>query len=124
MPTIHKSKKDRNIFPVYTLNGDDTKDGSLVRQKNGIHQLLYTGLFQNACICFKTFGLTLRESGTFIGIDKADKSENTDFSNKIYGQWFVVKVEHSFEAGIYMNNIYAIKIHRFEELKKAFEKTL
>jgi hypothetical protein len=126
LPNIHTTKEKRNIFPTFALYGDQDPGGKgeFIRQKSGLLQLFYTGLFQNACICFKTFGLTLRESGTFIGIDKADKSENTDFSNKIYGQWFVVKVEHSFEAGVYMNNIYAIKIHRFEELKRAFEKTL
>ena len=126
LPLIHKTKQKRNIFPVFSLNGD--KDivgrGDILRQKNGILQLLYTGLFQNACICFKTFGLTLRESGSFIGIDKTEGSENTDFNNKLYGQWFVLKVDHSFEAGVYMNTIYAIKIRRFEETKLQFPSVL
>ena len=126
LPTIHQTKQKRNVFPIFSLNGDQDPGGKgdILRQKSGILQLLYTGLFQNACICFKTFGLTLRESGSFIGIDKSDGSENTDFSNKLYGQWFVVKVEHSFEAGNYMNNIYAIKIHRYDELRQQFDKTL
>ena len=113
LPVLHKTKKDLNVFPVFSLNGNNP----LVRQKNGLHNLLYTGLFQNACICFKTFGLTLRESGTFIAIDKSLGSSPTDeFANKLYGQWFVVKVEHVFEAGMYMNVIYAIKIHRYAAL--------
>jgi hypothetical protein len=117
LPLIHKTKQKRNIFPVFSLNGekDPGARGDIMRQKNGLGQLLYTGLFQNACICFKTFGLTLRESGSFIGIDKTQGAENTDFNNKLYGQWFVIQVDHSFEAGAYMNTIYAIKIRRFAE---------
>lgn len=120
LPIIHKSKKNVNVFPTFSLNGDN----EIVRQRNGILDLIYTGLFQNACICFKTFGLTLRQSGTFIGIDRADGCENTDFSNKLYGQWFVVKVDHVFEAGAYMNIIYAVKIHRHEKANAAFGEML
>jgi hypothetical protein len=119
LPIIHKTKKNINVFPTFSLNGDN----ELVRQRNGIHQLLYTGLFQNACICFKTFGLTIRESGTFIGIDKSGGSTDTDYNNKLYGQWFVVKVEHIFEAGAYMNIIYAVKINRFKEIQQDFLET-
>lgn len=78
-------------------------------------------MFQNACICFKTYGLTLRESGTFIGIDKTEGCADNDYNNKLYGQWFVVKVDHLFEAGAYMNVIYAVKLHRHDTKKFAFD---
>lgn len=120
LPTLHKTKKDLNVFPTFTLNGDN----KIVRQKNSFHNLLYTGLFQNACVCFKVFGLTLRESGSFIAIDKSLGSKNTDFANKLFGQWFVVKVDHVFEAGSYTNVIWAVKIHRFDELKANFSSTI
>lgn len=120
LPTLHKTKKDLNIFPTFTLNGDNP----IVRQKNGFHHLLYTGLFQNACICFKTLGLTLRESGSFIAIDKTLGSEDNDFANKLFGQWFVVRVDHVFETGSYLNVIWAVKIHRFNERKADFGSTL
>lgn len=120
LPTIHQSKKHMNIFPTFSLNGDN----KFARQKNGIHQLLYTGLFQNACISFRTLGLTLRSPGTFIAIDKIDGSADNDYANKLYGQWFVVKVEHIFESGTYINNIYAVKIHRYTNPKNNFPETL
>ena len=120
LPTIHNTKKDRSVFPTFSLNGDNEK----VRQRNGIHHLMYTGLFQNACICFKTLGLTLREPGTFIGIDKTLGTVSNDFTNKIYGQYLVVKVDHIFEQGAYLNTIWAIKIHRFQEKNAKFEHTL
>ena len=117
LPVIHKTKKDLNIFPTFSLNGNNP----IARQRNGIHNLIYTGLFQNACICFKVMGLTLRESGTFIGIDKTEGCESNDYNNKLYGQWFVVKVDHLFEAGMYTNIIYAVKLHRHKEADFEFE---
>jgi hypothetical protein len=105
------------VFPVFSLNSDN----KIVRQKKGVLDLLYTGLFQNACICFKTLGLTLRRAGTFIGIDKAAGCSDTDYNNKVFGQYFVVRVDHVFEAGAYVNNIYAIKIHRYRTSDTKFD---
>ena len=120
LPSIHETKKDINIFPTFSVNGDNL----IVRQRNGLHSLLFTGLFQNACICFRSLGLTLRETGSFIGIDKVEGCADNDFNNKLYGQWFVIKVDHVFEAGAYMNHIYAIKMHRFADPELKFEHTL
>lgn len=119
LPTFHESKKFLNVFPTFSLNGTSP----ILRQKNGLHDLIYTGIFENACICFKVYGLTLRESGTFIGIDKMEGELDNDYNNKLYGQWFVVKVDHLFQAGAYLNIIYAVKIHRFKELIAKLEKT-
>jgi hypothetical protein len=120
LPTIHNSKENWNITPTFSLNGDNEK----VRQRNGIHHLMYTGLFQNACICFKTLGLTLRESGSFISIDKPLGSLDNDYANKVHGQYFVVKVDHIFEQGAFLNNIWAIKLHRVAVKQAVFENTL
>lgn len=120
LPTIHKNKTDINIFPTFSLNGNNPA----VRQRNGIHNLLYTGVFQNACICFKVYGLTFRESGTFIGIDRIDGCADNDYNNKLYGQWFVVKVEHMFEAGAYINMIYAVKVHRHKAQQTQFDNSI
>jgi hypothetical protein len=120
LTTLHSTKKTTNVFPTFSLNGDN----KIVRQRNGILDLIYTGLFQNACICFKTLGLTLRQSGTFIGIDKIEGAEINDYNDKLYGQWFVVKVDHVFEGGKYYNNIYAVKLHRFADPKTKFGSTL
>ena len=121
LSTIHKTKKTANVFPKFTLNGEESPEGRILRQKNTFHQLLYSGIFENACVRFKVLGMTLREAGTFIGIDRTEGCKDNDYNNKLYGQWFVVKVEHLFEAGSYMNVIYAVKIHRHTELIEKFE---
>lgn len=124
LPTFHTHKqKNKNVYPTFSLNHDQVESAEFLRQKNGITNLLYSGLFQNACICFSTFGLTHREAGKIIGIDNTNKAEKTDYNSKLFGQWFIVKVIHSFETGAYMNLIYALKMHRFEKAKTQFDKT-
>jgi hypothetical protein len=120
LSTLNKRKRSLNVFPVFSLNGDN----ETVRQRNGLHNLLYTGMFHNACICFKTLGLTLREAGTFIGIDRVGGATDGDYNDKLFGQWFVIRVDHIFEAGAYVNNIYAIKMHRFKEQKTSFAEAI
>lgn len=126
LPTLHQQKQNTNMFPTFSLNGDLDPNGlgEIIRQKNGISQLLYTGLFQNACICFTTFGLTLRQPGKFIAIDKLNKADPTDYNSKLYGQWFIIKVVHGFEAGAYMNAIYAVKVHRYKAKEFNFSRTI
>jgi hypothetical protein len=120
LPQQHENKEYLNVFPVFSLNGDN----EIVLQRKGLHNLLYTGLFQNACISFKTLGMSLRQPGSFIGIDETQGSENNDYTNKLYGQWFVIRVDHTFETGCYTNQIYAIKMHRFKPLKVQMQSTL
>jgi hypothetical protein len=126
IPTLHSHKKEnKNVYPTFSLNHDQVDSAEKLRQKNGIGQLLYTGLFQNTCICFSTFGLSHREPGKIIGIDKMLPGQDvTDHTVKLFGQWFIVKVVHSFETGAYMNLIYAIKLHRFKPAKLKFPNTI
>lgn len=118
--TLHVRKKDFNVFPEFSLHGNN----KVVRQAKGLHQLLYTGLFQGTSIIFQVLGLTNRESGTFISIEETDGSDNNDVANKLYGQWFVTRVEHMFQSNAYFNMIYAVKLHRFRPLINKFENTI
>lgn len=109
---LDKEKQSRNVNSNFSLAGDNP----IVRQKQGLHKLLYYGLFQNAAINFRTLGLSFREPGRFIAIDKTEGVEEGDFEDKFFGQWFVINVKHIFESEIYYNDITAVKIHRFQEL--------
>lgn len=114
--TLEKSKENRNVKPVYSLYGEDNENGALARQADGLQKLLKTGVFQNACISFRVLGSTNREPGRFIAIDKEYGIEDSSFNNKFFGQWFIINVRHIFEAGIYYNEITAVKLHRFKPL--------
>jgi len=118
--TLDKDKLNKNITPTFSCNGDDP----LIRQSDGLKKLLYVGIFQNACINFRTLGLTNRDTGRFIAIDKTEGVDTGAFEDKFYGQWFVINVKHIFETEIYYNDITAIKIHRFDTLPLNFVGTI
>lgn len=102
---------NKNIKHVYSLKGD--KDAVVDRQAKGLQKLLQTGLFQNACINFKVPGSTNREPGRFIAIDRQEGVDKNAFNYKFFGQWFIINVRHVFEGGAYINDITAVKLHRF-----------
>lgn len=110
--TIDEDKEQlKNIKPpVFSVLGD--YDDPIYRSYAGIKPLIYTGLFQNTCINFRTLGLTYREPGRFIGIDKSAGTTGGEFEDKLFGQWFVINVKHIFEGEIYYNDITAVKLHR------------
>jgi hypothetical protein len=118
--SLDKDKKSKNIKPTFSLYGDNKQ----IRQSSGLQKLLYLGLFHNMAINFRTLGLTSREPGRFISIDKTDGVEDGIFEDKFYGQWFIINVKHVIESELYYNDITAVKIHRFNTLPLAFENTL
>jgi hypothetical protein len=103
-----------NVQPVYSLYGDTETPES--RIPDGLHKILKTGLFQNTCINFLVPGLTFRTPGTFIGIDRLNGSTENSLDDKLCGQWFVINVRHIIRAGMYYNDITAIKIHRYNAI--------
>jgi hypothetical protein len=118
--TLDEDKKNKNIVPSFSLNGDDP----IIRQSDGLHKLLWIGVFQNACVNFRTLGLPNRSAGQFIAIDKTEGVETGAFEDKFFGQWFVINVKHVFETEFYYNDITAIKIHRFDNLPVTFNNTI
>jgi hypothetical protein len=103
---------NQTIMPVYNLYGDS--ENSISRSPSGIFKLIYTGIFQNTCINFTVPGLTLRQSGKFIAIDRPEGSNDTTLDNKLCGQWYVINVIHTISNGAYYNNITAVKIHKYK----------
>ena len=109
----NKSKlTNHSVMPVFNNEGDSTKPE--IRAISGLYQLLYTGLFQNTCINFTVPGISLRQAGKFIAIDRPEGSVENTFDDKLCGQWFVINVIHSISNGAYYNNITAVKVHRYK----------
>lgn len=118
--TLDEDKKNKNVHLSFSCYGDDP----IIRQSDGLQKLLYVGVFQNACVNFRTLGLTNREPGRFIAIDKTEGVESGPFEDKFFGQWFVINVKHVFETEFYYNDITAIKIYRFDTLPLNFVGTI
>jgi hypothetical protein len=117
--TIAENKKDKNINPIFSLYGQN----KILREADGVQKLLQLGIFQNACIVFTVPGLTSRVTGRFIGIDRVQGSLNDAFDDKFCGQWFIINIRHIFQGTQYLNEITAIKLHRYFTTIK-FPKTL
>ncbi len=98
-----------NCTPTYsqlqTLNG---------RKAHGRNRLIEAGIQLNSCISFGAEGLTIRQPGKFIGIDKFHSDQDNDYDNRLCGQWFITKVSHHFAVTSYTTHITAVKIHNFE----------
>lgn len=122
--TLDSRKRQRNIEPVFSLYGGAEPDDLIDRQVDGLQKLLRTGLFLNSCINFRVLGSTNRETGRFIAIDRISGIPDSPFNDKFYGQWFVINVRHIFEAGIYYNEITAVKTHRFKGVGGTFTDTI
>ncbi len=111
--TSNSKQTNYNVRPVFNDNGDI--DQATRRATTGIYKLLYTGIFQNTCINFTVPGMTLRQKGKFIAIDRPSGSDDINsFDNKLCGQWYVINVIHTISNGAYYNNITAVKIHRYK----------
>jgi hypothetical protein len=121
---IDQDKENKNLTPAFSLYGDISEDDTLMRQLPGIQKLLYLGVFQNTCINFRTLGLSHREPGRFIAIDKTEGVESGPFEDKFFGQWFIINVKHIFETEMYYNDITAVKIHRYEDSNLSFPGTI
>jgi len=118
--TLDKDKKDLSLTPVYSLHGEDP----ILRQSDGIQKLIFTGVFQNTCIHFRTLGLPCRQIGRFVAIDRTEGVESSVHNDKLYGQWFIISLKHVFEGEWYYNDITAIKLHRFDKLPLEFIGTI
>lgn len=116
---IDKDKKNLNIKHTFSLYEDQT-----LRQSDGIQKLLYTGVFQNACIHFRAPGLPCRQIGRFIAIDRTEGVESNVHNDKFYGQWFIIGLKHVFEGALYFNEITAVKVHRYDKLPVEFLGTI
>ncbi|MEI8344669.1 MAG: hypothetical protein WCG06_01190 [Candidatus Omnitrophota bacterium] len=110
--TLNNNKlQNLNINPIYSIRSDKA---AILR--SGVGNLLYSSLFLNGCLYFQMEGATVRQSGTFIGIDRKTFTDN-NFDYKLCGQWFVTCVKHVFTSDSYTNEITAVKNYSFTKLK-------
>lgn len=106
--------KGLNVTPIHNVNSNN----STTRLAHGRNAMLKAGLQMSACLSFGVMGLTTRQSSTFIGLDKLHGDTDTDFDNRLLGQWYVTSVKHTFGKGTYINYITAVKPHNFKTLNR------
>lgn len=107
-------KKQKVIEPVFS-----TKKMKESRLNDGRNKTLFSSIYLNEHIVFTTLGSTNRTSGRFIGIDTDNRKsiEEDNFSHRLLGQWLVTSVKHVFLQDSYINEIEAIKIQSYKDIK-------
>jgi hypothetical protein len=81
---------------------------------NGLN-MIQDLVFLSGSIFFQCPGLTLRQPGKFIIIDRETFSDNP-FDNRFLGQWLVTKVTHFFTKSMYINDVVATKLDAVSQL--------
>ena len=105
--TLNKTKTNTlAVKNVYSLSPDKTS--RLAESRNF---MLMSALYYNTALSFTALGSPIRQSGTFISIEKGKGVNMDEFHNKLLGQWFVYNVTHHITLGEYTNNIVAFRVH-------------
>ena len=111
--TLNKSKiESEAINAVYSY-----EDKKVNRYADSRNLVLHSSLFLNECISFSVLGSTYRQANVFIGLDRESGSVQTDFDERLLGQWFTIKVIHVLTQTSYTNNIVAIKPHSDKDVR-------
>jgi hypothetical protein len=87
------------------------------RLSEGRNDVLKKALFLNNTINFIAPGLTMRQAGKFISIDRDTAQPSNKFDDKFLGTYFVVDVNHIFKDNRYVTEITAIKPYIFSDPK-------
>jgi len=116
--TLNKTKTEQyNIDPQFIFSSATGASDAAMRLKFGMGKILFGGLFLNECISYRVMGSTHRIAGSFIGIDRLTANTNYKFDDKICGQWFVTNVKHIWKYNKFVNDVIAVKIHSYSDLK-------
>ena len=105
--------KQQNIKNVFTISSESQTQ----RFSFGRNEILYSALFLNNCIRFRTKGVTSRQAGQFISIQRHNTVPDNYFDDKNLGIYLVIRVEHVFSEQIYYNEIFAVKTYNYQNAK-------
>jgi hypothetical protein len=79
--------------------------------------VLKKALFLNNTINFTAPGLTMRQAGRFISIDRDSSQPSNKFDDKFLGTYFVVEVNHVFRGNVYETEMTCVKPYIFSDPK-------
>lgn len=116
---LNKTKTDQKaiqpIFsPISSLN-INTNDRQ-IRKVFGLYKILHAGIFLNQTMSVKLNGSTHRITGKFVGIDRKDARNETNYDYALLGQYFVLNVKHILTEDIYLNDLTMVKVNAYKPL--------
>lgn len=101
--------ENKNIKNTFSL-----VDYSLDQRLNwGRNYILLNAVFKGLTIEFTVDGISNRQAGRFISIDREDALPTSSFDDRLLGIWFIVNVEHIFTNTTYQTKIIAVKTYSY-----------
>jgi hypothetical protein len=112
-PRLQLNSWKKNGYNLTNIYGYGNKEN---RYTLGRNKILMSCLLNGTAISFTCRGQTSRQAGRFISIVK-NKYNDTDFDNRLEGQYLTMEVIHSFNIKTqdYNNQIVATKLHRYRD---------
>ena len=104
--------QNKNLKNVFSLT-DTSED---VRLNWGRNQVLQNMIYKNLTIEFEVDGISNRQAGRFISIDRTDSLPSSKHDDRLLGIWFIVNVEHMFTQSTYRDKIIAVKTYSFTKV--------
>lgn len=111
----------QNFYRDFNKNYDaqfapnfESKEQRLYKGRN---DFLKKALFLNNTLNFSAPGLTMRQAGRFISVDRQTSLPESKFDDKLLGIYFIVNVKHVFRSSSYKNEITCIKPYIFNDPK-------
>jgi hypothetical protein len=104
---------NKNVEHKFSVieNTPGTNTSNPQRLSQGRNTALFDALFANNQASFTVPGITLRQSGMFVGIDRVGASMLSTFDQKFLGIYLMTEVKHMFEGNTYTNEIKCIKTY-------------
>lgn len=103
---------NRNYNCIYSVSED--RDQRLAFGRN---EVLKKALYLNNTINFTVPGLTTRQAGRFISIDRDSSQPSNKFDDKFLGTYFIAEINHIFRSNSYENEVTCIKPYVFSNPK-------
>ena len=105
-------RNNTNYNTEYSVAGSQEQ-----RLSAGRNEVLKKALFLNNTINFVAPGLTMRQAGRFISIDRDSAQPSNKFDDKFLGTYFVVEVNHVFRGNNYETEMTCVKPYIFSDPK-------
>jgi len=110
------NKNVHNVFSVIEQSPDQ-------RLNFGRNKFLRTSVIMNNLMSFRLPGVTHRQAGSFIGIDRDGAIPASSFDNKLLGIYMILEVKHIFNGNEYFNDLHCVKTYNFKQLDDTVEDT-
>jgi len=112
--TLNKYRTEqKNIKNVFTISSESQNQ----RYSFGRNRILESALFLNNCIRFRVKGVTNRQAGQFISVQRHNTVPDNYFDDKNLGIYLIIRIEHVFSDQKYYNEIFAVKTYNFTDPK-------